>query len=323
MQNCYMPTSYQIMPAEVIMVMMPTDTPAIDIEKLSKRYGRSDRLALKELSLTVQSGEVYGFLGPNGAGKSTTIRLLMNFIQPTAGSGKIMGLDMVGDSVAIRRKVGYLAGEVALYPKMTGRQFLEYMAELSQQRQPRYIDDLSRRFEANLDVKISDLSKGNRQKIGLLQAFMHKPSLLILDEPTSGLDPLMQENFFSLIKEVTAGGGSVFFSSHNLAEVQRICDRIGFIRDGKLISEQNIAEVAAAAARTLNINFIGKVPKAELSAIKGAKVTTSGHQQLTISLRGDLSPLFKVLAKYKVAGINQQDINLEEEFLRFYKKGKS
>ena len=301
---------------------MEDDTAAIAINKMSKRYGSADKLSLKDLTLRVGRGQVYGFLGPNGAGKSTTIRLLMNFIQPTFGGGSILGKDIVRDSVEVRRQVGYLSGEIALYSKMTGRQMLEYLSDL-QPAKAKYIHELADRFQANLDVRIRDLSKGIRQKIGLLQAFMHKPKVLILDEPTSGLDPLMQEEFFSLLKEVTSDGGSVFFSSHNLAEVQRVCDRIGFIREGELISEQNIAEVAAEAARTFTITFIDKAPRAELSAIKGANVTVSGHQQLTVSLRGDLSPLFRVLARHQVAGINQQEINLEDEFLRFYKRPKS
>lgn len=306
----------------MIMVNDPQPEPAIQTIGLSKRYSSSGSFALKDLNISIMPGEVYGFLGPNGAGKSTTIRLLMNFIQPTEGTATIFGKDIVSDSVAIKQSVGYLAGEVALYPKMTGRELLDYMAALQPPRTKGYIKELAGRFQANLDVKIRDLSKGNRQKIGLLQAFMSRPKALILDEPTSGLDPLMQEEFFILLKEVTKDGGSVFFSSHNLAEVQRVCDRIGFIREGELISEQNIAEVAEAAARTFNITFIDKVPKAELSAVKGAKVAASGHQQLTVSLRGDLSPMFKVLARHKVASINQQEINLEEEFLRFYKRGK-
>jgi ABC-2 type transport system ATP-binding protein len=303
------------------MGLMDSDTAAIAVDKLSKRYGSAEKLSLKDLTLRVGAGEVYGFLGPNGAGKSTTIRLLMNFIQPTSGAGHILGQDIVRDSVSIRRQVGYLAGEVALYPKITGRQLLEYLSGL-QPAKIKYINELAERFQANLDVRIRDLSKGNRQKIGLLQAFMHQPKLLILDEPNSGLDPLMQEEFFNLLKEVTSGGGSVFFSSHNLAEVQRICDRVGFIREGELIIEQSIADVAAAAARTFTITFMDDVPKSEVSAIKGAKVKASGHQQLTVSLRGNLSPLFKVLARHKVSGISQQDVNLEEEFLRFYQKGK-
>ena len=295
--------------------------PAISIDKLSKRYGNSQAMAIKDLDLQVMPGEVYGFLGPNGAGKSTTIRLLMNFIQPTAGTAEILGKDVVKDSVEVKRSVGYLAGEISLYPKMTGRQLLDYMADLRPLENISYVRQLAKRFEANLDMKIRDLSKGNRQKIGLLQAFMHKPKVLILDEPTSGLDPLMQEEFFALLKEVTSAGGCVFVSSHNLAEVQRMCDRVGFIREGELITEQSISEIAEAAARTFEITFVGKVPRSELKAIAGAKVSQSRGNQITISLRGDLSLLFKVLARHKVAGISQQEINLEEEFLRFYKKG--
>jgi len=292
---------------------------AIFSEGLSKRYPGTDFLALNKLDLSIKTGEVYGFLGPNGAGKSTTIRLLMNFIQPTAGHAQILGQNIVTDSVAIKRQVGYLAGEIALYPKMTGRQFLDYMSDLQPPKNKAYVNQLAKRFQANLNVKIRDLSKGNRQKIGLLQAFMHQPKILILDEPTSGLDPLMQEEFFKLLKETTAAGGSVFVSSHNLAEVQRMCDRVGFIREGRLITEQSMAEIAAAAARTFTITFEGAPPRAELAAIPGAKVKLSGSGQVNVSLRGELSPLFKVLAKHKVAGIDQQELNLEEEFLHFYR----
>lgn len=291
---------------------------AVLINGLSKKYGSSDKFALKDLSLEVRSGEVYGFLGPNGAGKSTTIRLLMNFIQPTSGSAQILGMDSVEQSVHIKRHVGYLSGDVALYPKMTGRQFLEYMAELRPPKHVDYIQDLAERFQANLDMKIRDLSKGNRQKVGLLQAMMHKPKLLILDEPTSGLDPLMQEEFFKILKEVTSSGGSVFISSHNLAEVQKVCDRVGFVREGKLISEQTISEAAAIAARTFDITFIEKPSKAELLKIDSADIKFSGPKQVTINVHGDLSSMFKVLARHKVASINQREVNLEEEFLRFY-----
>lgn len=292
---------------------------AIITKNLSKRYSKGGNYALQDLSLNIEPGEVYGFLGPNGAGKSTTIRLLMNFIQPTSGNAEVLGLDAVQDSVAIKQQVGYLSGEVALYSKMTGRQFLEYMADLYGLKSKKYLNELAKRFQANLSYKIRDLSKGNRQKIGLLQAFMHQPKVLILDEPTSGLDPLMQEQFFELLKEVTASGGSVFVSSHNMAEVQRMCDRVGFIREGKLVSEQSIAQIAAAAAKNFEITFEGPAPKAELAAIKGAKVTAISTNKLNIRLRGELSPLFKVLARHKVAGISQQELNLEDEFLHFYR----
>jgi ABC-2 type transport system ATP-binding protein len=295
--------------------------PAIEISGLGKRYGHSDKFALNKVSIKVMPGEVYGFLGPNGAGKSTTIRLLMNFIQPTSGSAQILGMDVVRQSVDIKRRVGYLSGDIALYSKMTGRQFLDYMGELQPPQNLKYVNALAERFQANLNVKIRDLSKGNRQKIGLLQAFMHKPKVLILDEPTSGLDPLMQEQFFELLKESTKAGGCVFVSSHNLSEVQKMCGRIGFIREGELIMEQALDEVAELAARTFDITFSGPAPKAELKAIAASQVKPVSTNQVTISLRGNLSPLFKVLARHNVAAINQREVNLEEEFLSFYKKG--
>jgi ABC-2 type transport system ATP-binding protein len=295
---------------------------AISIDDLSKRYGSSDKFAVKKLSLQVMPGEVYGFLGPNGAGKSTTIRMLMNFIQPTKGSAQILGHDVVKDSVTVKQDIGYLSGDVELYPKMTGKDFLEYMAQLQPSKSKTHINDLAKRFKANLNVKIRDLSKGNRQKIGLLQALMAQPKVLILDEPTSGLDPLMQEEFFKVLKETTESGGCVFVSSHNLAEVQRICDRIGFIREGELIAEQNIAQITQDAARTFDIFFVDKVPVAQLKSIPKSDVKVINPKQASVSLRGDLSPLFKVLARHKVAGINQREINLEEEFLNFYKEDK-
>lgn len=297
---------------------MVVPTPAITISGLSKRYGSSAVEALSNLDLAVKQGEIYGFLGPNGAGKSTTIRLLLNFIQPTAGGAQILGKDIVRDSVDIKRLVGYLSGEVALYPKMTGQQFLDYMAELQPLKTREYLRELGLRFQANLKMKIRELSRGNRQKIGIIQAFMHQPEILILDEPTVGLDPLMQEEFFKLLKETQARGASVFFSSHNLAEVQKICDRVAFIREGKLVAEQSIDEASATAARTFDIVFAEAVPREELRSIPGAKAVRSSAKQATIRIHGELKPLFRVLARHRVVAINQRELNLEEEFLRFY-----
>jgi len=291
---------------------------AIDVKGLSKKYGSNNNFALKDLTLHVKPGEVYGFLGPNGAGKTTTIRLLLNFIQPTEGSATILGQDIVKDSVAIKRSVGYLSGEVALYPKMTGAAFINYMSALAKPKNPGYADELARRFEVNLKPKIRELSKGNRQKLGIIQAFAHQPDILILDEPTSGLDPLKQEEFFGLISETKKRGGSIFFSSHNLAEVQHVCDRVGFIREGKLIAEQTIADIAAAAARTFDLVFSEKAPLADLRAIPGAKVASTGDKSASVHIRGELASLFRVLAKHRVMSINQRELSLEGEFLRFY-----
>jgi ABC-2 type transport system ATP-binding protein len=301
---------------------MPEPSPAIFTKNLSKKYSGVNSYALRDLNIKIMPGEVYGFLGPNGAGKSTTIRILMNFIQPSSGNAQICGQDIVKDSVVIKSRVGYLSGEVELYPKMSGKEFLDYMSDLQPPKNKNYKKELAKIFEANLSRPIHDLSKGNRQKIGLIQAFMHEPEVLILDEPTSGLDPLMQEQFFELVSKTKTRGATLFISSHNLGEVQKMCDRVGFIREGKLIGEQNIAAAISDAARTFDVTFAEKAPVSMLEKIKDAKISRSTDKHATIHMRGDLSPMFKELSKHNVTSINQRELNLEEEFLHFY-KGKS
>ncbi len=301
-------------------LIMNTANAMIALDKLSKRYGRAPQLALNKVSLQVHEGEVYGFLGANGAGKSTTIRTLLNFIQPTGGSATIMGHDIVQDTVVVKRHVGYLAGEVALYGNMTGKQFLDYMAELQPLKHKDYAEGLARRFDANLQAPIKELSKGNRQKIALIQAFMHEPGVLILDEPTSGLDPLMQEEFFKLVNETRERKACMFISSHNFSEVQRMCDRIGFIREGKLVAEQTLADLADQASHTFKITFHDAAPLADLKKLDSAKITAHSEHHLTISIRGELQPLFAILARHRVLQFEQQEVNLEQQFLRFYRK---
>lgn len=289
------------------------------LDKLSKRYAGTRSLALDSVSLHVAPGEVYGFLGANGAGKSTTIRTLLNFIQPTSGTATICGNDIVKDSVAAKHHVGYLAGEIALYDRMTGKEFLRYMAELQPLKTKGYSTELTKRFEADTHKPLGTLSKGNRQKFGLIQAVMHEPDVLILDEPTSGLDPLMQEEFFKLMHESKERGAAVFVSSHNFAEVQRMCDRIGFIREGKLVAEQTLASLANKAAHTFTLTFTGAAPVRELRALPHTHVTPHDEHRVTVSLEGELTPFFAVLAKHHVIRLEQQEVNLEEEFMRFYK----
>lgn len=296
--------------------------PAIIAEGLSKRYPGTNKHALKDLNLRIMSGEVYGFLGPNGAGKSTTIRTLMNFIQPTSGKAQICGLDIVKESVRVKSRVGYLAGEVELYPKMTGRQFLQFMAELQPPKNIGFQKELVKLFDASLNKKIRDLSKGNRQKIGLIQAFMHEPEVLILDEPTSGLDPLMQEAFFDLVRNMRDRGCTLFISSHNLSEVQKMCDRVGFIREGKLIAEQNIGEFNKNAPQIYDIAFAEPAPLEKLKKIPHAKVTSNTPYHVTVQVKGDLSALLTTLSLCKVHSLDRRESALEEEFLSFY-KGKS
>ncbi len=302
--------------------MAPSDI-QLSLDHLSKRYAGSQVYAIKDISLNVKSGEVYGFLGANGAGKSTTIRTLLNFIQPTSGSASIAGYDIVVASVDAKRQVGYLAGDVALYDKMTGKQFLAYMAALQPLPDPAYLGQLTEAFAAELHKPLRTLSKGNRQKIGIIQALMHQPAVLILDEPTSGLDPLMQETFFQAIKEAKNRGASVFFSSHNLAEVQRICDRVGFIREGQLIREQSLAELAQHAAHTFDIIFMDAAPLKALKQLGNATVTP-GPDKHHISIAvpaAALRPFFGLLAHYDVTRFQQREVNLEEEFLSFYREG--
>mgnify|MGYP000903347231 FL=1 len=297
-------------------------SPAIDINKLSKRYGHGEKYALRDLTLQVEPGEVYGFLGPNGAGKSTAIRTLLNFLQPTSGSANILGLDIVESSTDVKSKVGYLSGELSLYRKLTGRQFLDYMADLQPLKHIDFQKKLIKDFGIKLDVPLQNLSKGNRQKIGLIQAFMHEPEVLILDEPTSGLDPLMQELVFSLVHGMQSKGSAVFVSSHNLTEVLRMCDRVGFIREGRLVAEESISKLQSRAAHSFIINFAKTAPMSDLKRIKGAKITSYSDTNVLVELNGDLSPLFAVLAKHKVLRLDPEEANLEREFLRFYNKEK-
>lgn len=297
---------------------MPDSRSGLVIKNLSKKYGKSDKLALDNLSLEVKPGEVYGFLGPNGAGKSTTIRLLLNFIQPTAGSATILGYDIVEQSTSIKKHLGYLSGDFSVYNKMTGKQYLEYLSELQPLKTKGYEKELAKRLKADLSKPLGELSRGNRQKVGLIQAMMHEPEVLILDEPTSGFDPLIQEEFYTLMGEAKQKEVVVFASSHILSEVQKMCDRVGIIRDGKLIVERSIAEMAYEAAQTFDITFAKTVPLAELKKIKGLQITSRDKNKVTVHIHGQLSPLFSLLSKTDVTGIDTRSLDLEEVFMRFY-----
>lgn len=290
----------------------------IVVNNLTKQYPGTSKPSLQNLTLHVNAGEVYGFLGPNGAGKSTAIRTLLNFIQPTSGSATILDLDTVKDSVEIKKSVGYLSGDFAIYPKMTGANYLKYMGEIQPPVSDQYVHELIKRLKAEPAKRMGDLSRGNRQKFGIIQAFMHKPDILILDEPASGLDPLMQEEFYKLVLEAKERGAAVFMSSHIMSEIQRMCDRVGIIRDGKLVDERTIADMANQASQTFDITFNGKVPINELKKIKSAKLVESTDSSVTIHMHGELAPLFKVLSRYEVTKIDARNLDLEELFLGFY-----
>jgi len=295
---------------------------SIVTDKLTKRYGRGPTLALDGLTLQVQAGEIYGYLGANGAGKSTTIRLLLNFLQPSSGSARINGFDVVKDAVEVKKHVGYLAGDVALYPKVTGCELLDYLGALQGMANLDYRRTLEKRFEAETDKLVSALSKGNRQKIGIVQAFMHQPNVLVLDEPTSGLDPLMQEAFYETVREAKNRGAAVLMSSHNLAEAQRVCDRVGIIKHGKLIREQAVngdGELGKTVFRVLlatpsALERLKKAPHLKF-------LSQEGGNTALVQADGTLASALKALSTFDIRDISTQALNLEDEFMEFYETG--
>ncbi len=289
----------------------------LKLNKLTKTYGKFR--GVEDLDLTVENSEIFGFLGPNGAGKSTTIRTIMNFQSPTSGTAEIFGLDSVKDSKVLKSRVGYLAGELAVYENLTGRQFLEYLGSFNSEFHWDEVENLARQFQAELDRKLKDLSKGNRQKIGLIQAFMHLPDLVVLDEPTSGLDPLMQEEFFKLLKVHKERGASVFFSSHNIAEVQRVADRAAFIRDGKLISVENVSKLRGMDVHRLQVQFGKSKPKqSDFAKLKNVEEAHLSASMGLFVVRGSVDGLIKFIAKYDVLSIDREESSLEDIFLRYY-----
>ena len=293
----------------------------LTINTFTKSYG--SLIAVDQLSLEINSGEVFGFLGPNGAGKSTTIRTMMNFIAPSAGEIKIFGLDSVRDRVKLKEHVGYLAGDIALYGNMTGHQILNYLANLRKDSDWAYVKDLIRRLDAPMDRSINTLSKGNKQKIGLLQAFMHKPDLLILDEPTSGLDPLMKQVFYDMVLEMKDAGKAAFISSHDLTEVQKICDRAGFIRDGTLIAIENLHDKNAMSYKKYQVRFEKTPAIEELTVSSNIKIVANDNNIITFAVTGNIDSFIKTIAQYEVLDLDEQETSLEDVFMQYYERDKN
>lgn len=289
--------------------------PVIDIARLRKSYGKYE--ALRGIDLDVRPGEVYGFLGPNGAGKSTTIRILLDEIRASAGSAQLFGLDSRRDAVEIHRRLGYLPSDLALYPKMTGRDSLKFFARLRGGVDQAYVDELAERFDATLDKRTGELSTGNRQKIGLIAAFMHKPELLIMDEPNAGLDPLVQHEFQSLVREVADEGRTVFLSSHTLSEVQRVADRVGIIRHGEMVAVEDIDDLRAVRKVTMLVE--PKPDPADFAAADGARDVVVSENHVHLSFDGELGSLLQAVgSKYRILDLSASDADLEEVFLAFY-----
>jgi ABC-2 type transport system ATP-binding protein len=292
-----------------------SDQPIIRTEELTKSYGR--HRGIIDVSLEVQPGEVFGFLGPNGAGKTTTIRILLDLIRPTSGSALVFGLDPRTGGPEIRMSTGYLPGELALYEHLTGEEHLRFLAGL-RGHDPRDAAGLAERLGADLSRKIAELSKGNKQKVGLIQAFMARPRLLVLDEPTGGLDPLIQHEVHGLISEASRDGRTVFLSSHNLPEVEALCDRVGIIREGKLIAVEHVGTLKAHALRRLEIHFAGPVEASEFAVLPGVRDVVSADGVVRCTVVGDLDAVVKSAAHHPVVNVVSHEPTLEEIFLAYY-----
>ena len=291
----------------------------IHTEALTKSYGKNRGVI--DLSLDVRPGEVFGFLGPNGAGKTTTIRTLLDFIRPNSGVAQIFGLDVHEQSKEIRRRIGYLPGDLALYEKLKGAEMLRYMGNLRGGVEWNDVRELAERLHSDLSRPIRTLSQGNRQKIGLIQALMHKPELLILDEPTNGLDPLIQQVFYRLISEVE--GQTVFLSSHNLPEVERVCDRVGIIREGRLIAVEEVSALKSRALRQLEIHFAAPVPESAFANVAGVSDLAVEQNVLRCSVKGTLDAVIKAASKFEVVNVVSHEPSLEEIFLAYYNRGEN
>jgi len=291
----------------------------IKTDGLTKNFDHGKIRAVDNLNLEVKEGEIFGFLGPNGAGKTTTIRLLMGFISPTNGKASIFGLDCQKERVEIMKKVGYLAGDVRLYDRYTGEYLIKFLANLNGGLNREWTRELTERLDIDLKRKVSDLSKGNKQKIGVLQALAQKPQLLILDEPTGGLDPLIQIEFNKIIHEMKKEGTTVFMSSHILSEVEKICDRVAILKQGKLIALKSVEELSQAKTREVEIFFKGHYQLEDFK-LAGVEVKHQAEKYLQLTLTGEINPILQVLSKYDVQDVHFNEPNLEEVFLKYYQE---
>jgi ABC-2 type transport system ATP-binding protein len=288
----------------------------IRTEGLTKHY--KDVKALVNLDLEVQRGEVFGFLGPNGAGKTTTIRSLLHFIFPTAGSATVLGLDVATHAVEVRSRIAYMPSEYSLYPKLTGAENLTYLANLRGGVDQAWVKQLAERLEVDLTRKVSDLSTGNKQKVGLIQAFMDKAELVILDEPSTGLDPLMQQELQALIREVRADGRTVFLSSHSLAEVERVADRVGILRHGRLVVVERVDALKRKAIRRIDLEFEQPVAASHFQAIGGVRSAEAHGNSVVVSFDGSVNALLRAALDHDVINVNSREADLEEVFLAYY-----
>ena len=292
--------------------------PIIEVDRLNKSYG--GKRGIIDVSFSVGEGEVFGFLGPNGAGKTTTIRILMALIRADGGSARIAGLDCWERSIDIKRLVGYIPGEPALDPNLTGGQILEYFAHLRGGVDQAYLKKLIQRFDLDISRKFRQYSTGNKRKVVLIQAFMHRPKLLVLDEPTSGLDPLNQQEFDAMVREARDEGRTVLLSSHVLSEVEKTCSRVGIIREGRLVRLGGVAELKDIKRYEITISFATPVPVDRFTSVPGVvevEQLNNGHA-VRIAMQGEADAVVKTAAQYPVVSLTSYEPSLEDIFLRYY-----
>jgi ABC-2 type transport system ATP-binding protein len=296
------------------------DVAAIQTSKLSKNYGLGR--GLFDLDLHVVAQEVFGFLGPNGAGKSTTIRCLMGLIRPTAGSAHIFGLDCIRDYVAVKRKVGYVPGEMPQFGSLRGSEVVAYLGALRGGADLKRVRSLAERFNLDLSRRYREYSSGNKQKLAIVVAFMHRPQLLILDEPTHGLDPLNQQEFFALLSEVREDGATIFLSSHILSEVERMCDRVGIIRSGRLVTIADLDELHAIRFHHVEVDFEPdtEVPVKAIRSAAGVEEVVASDHTVTCIVKGSFEPLLDALRGATVTNLVSHEPSLEDIFLEYYRE---
>jgi len=291
----------------------------IRTEALSKRYGKT--LALSGLDVEVQRGEVFGFLGPNGAGKTTTIRLLLDALRPTSGTASVLGLDPWRQRVELHRRIGFVPSELGAWKRQHAGAWLSWLASVRAVDAGERIAELAERFKLDLTRTIGELSLGNRRKVGLVQAFMHEPELVILDEPTNGLDPLMQLEFRKLLVEWRAAGRTVFLSSHAMDEVQHVADRVAIVRQGELAAISSVSDLLAGASVTYRVRFARAPEPDAFAGVANVREATAERDDITFTLEGPPDALIKALASYDVVSLVTQSVDLEDVFVRYYGDG--
>ncbi|HTX44423.1 MAG TPA: ABC transporter ATP-binding protein [Methanocella sp.] len=291
----------------------------IQTMNLTKFYGKSR--GIKDVSITVNKGDIFGFLGPNGAGKSTTIRTLLDFIRPTGGSASIFGLDCRKDSVAIRKRIGYIPGDFGLYGHMTGWKFLQYFGRIRGGYDEAAAKAYAKKMDIPLDRKMRTYSRGMRQKVAVIQAFMNNPDLIIMDEPTNGLDPLIQQTFLDMLREEAGRGATIFMSSHVLSEVEKTCNRVAIIKEGRIVAEEQVEALRQKSGKVLEVKFAQPLTR-EIFYLPGISNVTRQNGSYRMTVTGNMEELLREISAYKLADINIHQMTLEDVFMHYYEGAK-